>query len=106
MIRLLALLLIVVPIVVLSRGLHDGSSALNAYEIELMPGLKLFTFNQINFNNSTDELHGDLSFETTSAGQYNLNVEYGFCMRPSAEGTATAGTSWDCLSVRTAVDPA
>ena len=106
MMKLLALLLVDAPVVVLGRGTNDGASAPNAYEIELLPGLKLFTFNQINFNNSTDELHGDLVFETTSVlGQYNLNVEYGYCIRPSAEGSGIPSTTWDCLSARTGVDP-
>ena len=55
----------IAPIVVLGRGENDGTSAENAYEVELIPGfLTLYTYNQDNAG--VDEFHGDLSYKTPS----------------------------------------
>jgi hypothetical protein len=98
------------PIVVLGRGLGDGTSQDNAGEIELIPAgtitgtsLKLYTYNMNNAG--TDELHGDLSYTMTSkTGAMDNDIEMGFCFRPSAATGATASTKWDCQRVRTLVD--
>ena len=99
------------PIVVLGRGLGDGTSQENAGEIELIPAgtttgtsLKLYTYNMV--NTGIDELHGDLSYTMTSkTGAMDNDIEMGFCFRPSAATGATASTKWDCQRVRTNVDP-
>ena len=93
-----------VPMVVLGRGTNDGTSAENATEIELIPNkLKLFTYNQ-NIA-GIDVFRGDLSYKTDSSdGQYSEFVEYGFCFRPSAEGSALPSSNWDCMQARTQVN--
>ena len=51
----------IAPVVVLGRGNNDGTSAENAFEVELIPGkLTLYTYNQDNAG--TDEFHGDLTY--------------------------------------------
>ena len=96
----------IVPIFVIGRGIGDGSSYENAFEIELIPNvLRLFTYNE---KGATDELHGDLWYAATALTAYNMYVEYGFCIRPSTvvpAAVTTAASIWDCMLARTNVDP-
>ena len=96
------------PIIVLGRGNDDGSSYENAFEVELIPDvLILNTYNQL--NGKTDEIQGDFYYEADStAVSYYMYVEYGFCIKPSTVAPAavnTITTKWDCMQVRTSVDP-
>ena len=90
------------PIFVLGRGTGDGNSFENAFEVELIPDvLKLYTYNELNKDGITDEVHGNLWYGASSAAaSYSVNVEYGFCIKPSSithAGAIHTTTKWDCL---------
>ena len=55
---------------------------------------------------ATDEIQGDLSLTTRSTtGAFRANIEMGFCFRSFAKRIVNATTIWDCMQVRTSVDP-
>ena len=91
------------PIAVFGRGTGSGVSVENAGEVELIPGkLILYTYNEDNAG--TDEFHGDLWYGTDATKTYTEFVDYGYCIRlPSS--TETVSTKWDCMQVRTQVNP-
>ena len=90
------------PILVLGRGTGDGNSFENAFEVELIPDvLKLYTYNELSKDGITDEVHGNLWYGAPSAAaSYSVNVEYGFCIKPSAiahAGVIRSTNKWDCI---------
>ena len=117
----------IIAAIAVARGNRDGSSMENAAEIWLIPNLlKLESYNQFNLITMSDEFHGDLIVGVPPAEPstptkdgieppppspptpvtYGMFVEYGFCARPKADDDDTPINNWDCVNIRTGVDPA
>ena len=96
-----------IPAIAVTRGTGDGSSIDNASEVQLIPNLlKLETFNKFNPITMADEFHGNLIVGAVFPLNYGKFVQYGFCARRSVPVSINPILNWDCINVRTGVDPA
>ena len=70
--------------IAMARGLSDGSSKENAYQVTLINDSKiesiLYTWNEKNVEDEVDTFRGELEWKVQANQTYGSNAEFGFCV--------------------------